>query len=301
MIKPNFFLLGAPKSGSTALYAYLQPHPEIYLPRLKEPRYFASDFGAFREITDLAEYEALYCTAPPEARIVGDGSPWYLCSREAIPAIRAYSPNAFAIAMVRNPLEMLPSLHNQFLFSYKETERDLETAWALQEERRLGKHIPPAAPAPALLQYGEMTSFGAQVEHLLANWPADRVKVILFDDFRTDTPQVYREVLEFLGVADDGRSDFPVINEAAGHRNQTLGWVFNSPASPVYRSLMVLRRVTGVRSSGLVAPLLRGNRERGAKQAISSDFRQALISYYREDVAKLGRLIGRDLSHWLGS
>ena len=41
MTLPNFFVLGAAKSGTTSLYLYLKQHPQIYMSPVKEPRYFA--------------------------------------------------------------------------------------------------------------------------------------------------------------------------------------------------------------------------------------------------------------------
>lgn len=300
MKRPNFFLLGAPKSGSTALYTYLYDHPQVFFPRLKEPRFFAADFGSFREITRLSDYEKLYAGVPAEARAIGDGSPWYLASEAAVPALRDYAPRAKAVVILRNPLEMLPSLHNQFLFSFKETEKDLRRAWQLQDERRAGRNLPPASPAPSLLQYGKLTRFGDQVERLYSLWPREQVHVILFDDFRENTREVYARVLDFLGLDDDGRRDFPVVNVAARHQNETIGWLVNSPASPLRRGIMRLRSWTGLKSTGRLAPLLKGNRARSGKAVLEASFRAELVDYYREDVAKLGTLLGRDLSHWLG-
>lgn len=299
MRRPNFFLLGAPKSGSTALFSYLSGHPQVFFPRLKEPRFFAEDFGAFREITGLLSYEKLYADVPPNARAIGDGSPWYLCSEKAIPAIRKYSPEARAIVIFRNPLEMLPSLHNQFLFSFKENEKDLKRAWYQQESRSSGQNIPPSHPAPALLQYGQLTRFGDQFERLTDAWPRHAIHVVLFDDFRNETRSEYVKVLEFLGLDDDGKSDFPVINEASQYRHQNVGWILRSPTSPISKSIRFLRDRTGLRSTGWLAPFYKRNRKPRGKVSLEKSFRAELVDFYRDDVAKLGKLINRDLSHWL--
>lgn len=297
--RPNFFLLGAPKSGSTALFTYLFDHPQVFFPPLKEPRFFAEDFGAFREISDLPAYEKLYTHAPLTAQAIGDGSPWYLCSEIAIPAIRNYAPDARAIVILRNPLEMLPSLHSQFLYSFKEDETDLKRAWQLQESRSLGQNIPHAHPAPALLQYGKLTRLGDQFERLSGTWPKHRIHVILFDDFRRDTRSVYGKVLKFLELEDDGKTEFPIINDASINRNKTIGWILKSPASPYRNAIRHLRNWSGFKSTGWLAPLYDRNRMRRGKVSLDGDFREELIEYYKEDVAKLGRMIGRDLGHWL--
>lgn len=298
--RPDFFLAGAPKCGTTALYEYLRTHPRVFLPQLKEPRFFAEDYADFREVRDLDEYERMYAHIPDTAQAVGDGSPWYLSSLVAIERIRDYSPGARIVLMLRNPLDVLPSLHNQFLFSFKETERDLERAWQLQGPRARGECLPPAHPAPRMLQYAELLSFGRQYEALLRHFPASRLKVILFDDFRRDTPGAYAQVLDFLGLEHDGRAEFPVVNEAAAHRNAAVGWAFNSPASPLNRLIYRVRDLTGLKSTGLLAPLLRGNRQAAAKAHLTPVLREQVAKALAPDVARLGELIGRDLSSWLG-
>ena len=299
--RPNFFLAGAPKCGTTALYEYLRGHPHVYLPQLKEPRYFAEDYGDFREVRSLSEYEGLYLKVPGDAVAVGDGSPWYLSSLVAAERIHAYNPDARIIVMLRNPLEVLPSLHNQFLFSFKETERDLDRAWRLQATRAQGGSLPPAHPAPRMLQYAELLSFGRQYENLLTHFPANQVHVILFDDFRRDTPAAYANTLSFLGLEHDGRSDFPVVNEAAAHRNPYLGWLVNSPASPLFRCIYRIREATGLKSTGILAPMLRVNRQAAAKAELTSELRAEIIQVLANDIRKLERLLGRDLSPWLAS
>jgi hypothetical protein len=55
MRKPDFFIVGAPKSGTTAMYEYLKAHPEIFMCR-KEPHFFGSDLYSPWYIRDLEKY-----------------------------------------------------------------------------------------------------------------------------------------------------------------------------------------------------------------------------------------------------
>ena len=84
---PDFFIVGHHKSGTTALYEMLRRHPQIYMPDVKEPRYFAGTICAFssnrsRESPPktFEEYLSLFASAEPEQR-VGEASPSYLRSR----------------------------------------------------------------------------------------------------------------------------------------------------------------------------------------------------------------------------
>lgn len=301
MTIPNFFVVGAPKCGSTTLYNYLREHPSVYIPKLKEPRYFATDLGDFREITSLLEYEKLYKKIPDQAKAIGDCSPWYLCSPQALKGIRQYNRQAKIIAIIRNPIQALPSLHNQFVNSFKENETDLARAWDLQKERSRGYNLPPGSPAPRLLQYGEITKFGDQIEHMLTIFPPDKIKIILFDDLVRDPQKVYGETIEFLGLEDDCRKEFPAYNMRVSLKNKQIGWLFASPTSPIFRTIEYIRNKTGIRSTNILGSILDHNRRISAKKPISTKFHRMLVDYYRSDIQKLSNLIEKDLDHWLVS
>src|SRR5215208_1272534 len=105
--RPNLFIIGAPKSGTTSLHRYLQEHPQIYMSRTKEPGYFAPDVEGSR--SDLLfkhpdaepEYLALFANATNQ-KWVGESSTTYLMSRRAPSLIDDFAPDARLIAMVRN-------------------------------------------------------------------------------------------------------------------------------------------------------------------------------------------------------
>src|SRR5262245_49697637 len=114
---PDFYIVGHPKSGTTALYEMLRSHPQIYMSELKEPRYFASDLrsrfqpgGSDVFPQTLEQYAQLFAEAGPDQR-VGDASPSYLRSRVAAEQIAAVRPDALIIAVLREPASFLRSLH----------------------------------------------------------------------------------------------------------------------------------------------------------------------------------------------
>src|SRR4029078_338240 len=97
--RPNLFIVGAPRSGTTALHAYLSTHPDVFMSDPKEPMYWADDLpGAMRSshapVATLDEYLALFAKAEPRHRVIGEASPIYLRSRSAIPRIEAFAPDA---------------------------------------------------------------------------------------------------------------------------------------------------------------------------------------------------------------
>ena len=149
---PDFFIVGHHKCGTTALYEMLRSHPQIYMPDVKEPWFFARDLGVrFQPASPLPEtldqYLSLFAAARPEQR-VGEATPSYLVSRTAAASIADLQPDARIIAILREPASFLRSLHLQSVRNQAETETDLRKAIALEEMRRQGKAIPRDAMRP---------------------------------------------------------------------------------------------------------------------------------------------------------
>lgn len=300
MKRPDFFIVGAPKCGTTALSEYLRAHPRLFLATPKEPHYFATDLPGLRYITTEEAYHRLFAAADEGHLAVGEASPGYLYSRDALPAIRAYAPAARLIVMLRDPIELFLSHHAQLRYSLFEEEADPATAWGLQEERRAGRRIPAACREPRALLYRDMLALGDQLERLYALFPPQQVLVILYDELRDDAGAVYRRTLAFLGLPDDGRSDFPVVNP---HKGARWGWLNRLLHRPPRWALALLRRLAGGPLHDAVVALhgrlKRLNSQRRERAALPPAFRRELAAELRPQVEKLERLLGRDLSHWL--
>ena len=297
--QPNFFLVGAPKCGTTALYEYLRPHPNIFMAQIKEPHYFARDLGTYPRIKTAEEYRALFSGATAAHTRVGEASVYYLRSTVAIPAIRAFSPDGRLVAMFRNPVDMVYSLHSQLLYVSEETESDFETAWRLQERRAQGLDLPPRIRSPLLVQYGQVGQFGTQTERMLAAFPREQVKIILFDDFADSPQQVYDDVIRFLGIPHDGRTEFPRINENKTIRSDWLRRLYRKPPPALREAFRGLKRMVGGESIGAAKKkLVALSTVRERREPLEPRLRAELVEYFRDEVALLGRLIGRDLSHW---
>lgn len=297
--KPSFFIVGAPKCGTTALYEYLRFHPNIYMSPVKEPHFFAKDLGSYPRIKTLDDYEALFAASTPEHRAVGEASVYYLRSTEAIPNIRRYNPDAKIIAMFRNPVEMVHSLHSQLLYVAEENVADFEAAWRLQELRARGLHLPPRSRGSFLLQYAEFARFGTQAERVLSNFPRAQVKLILYDDFTASPKQIYDEVIGFLDLPRDNRTEFPRINENKRARLPWLRNFYRKPPPPLRSAFRSLKRVVGSGGLATVAQkILELNTTRERRQPLSATFRAELAATFQEEVDFLGRIVGRDLSHW---
>jgi hypothetical protein len=298
--QPDFFIVGAPRCGTTALYTYLKEHPRIFIPETKEIHYFSEDVPGFRRATTLDEYLQLFEGAGDEHAAVGEASVFYLSSPTAIEKIREFDPRSRIVVMLRNPVDMLPSFHSQMFTTFNETVEEFSEAWKLQEVRRAGKQIPPICRAPRCLQYREIALLGEQMERLLAVFPRQQVYACLFDDFIRDTRGEYERLLAFLGVPSDGRTEFPRVNENRAMKSRSIGMLVDRPPKPLYVAKERIRSLIGPGRYSAIARAAAGVLTReAAKPVVSSDFKENLRAELRGDVQKLGRILDRDLSHWL--
>ena len=297
--KPNFFIVGAPKCGTTALYEYLRGHPSIFMPKYKEPHFFAKDLGTYPLIKTADAYAALFAEAEARHAAVGEASVYYLRSTTALAGIRQYDPSARIIAMYRNPVEMVHSFHSQLLYVGEENVSDFEQAWRLQARRAQGLDLPPRSRGGFLLQYAELGRFGSQTERVLAHFPPAQVKLILFEDFAADARRVYDEVIAFLGVPHDGRTEFARINENKRARVDWLKHFLRKPPPGLRRAVRGLKRLLGgERLGGLKSEIVRMNTLTERRPALSPELRAEMVDTFRDEVRRLGELLGRDLSHW---
>lgn len=298
--RPDFFVVGAPKSGTTAMYEYLRAHPELYLPERKELRFFGSDLDIRdRQALELDEYLGYFAAAGAAARI-GTAYVWYLFSTHAAREIREFAPEARIIAMLRNPVEMIPSLHSEHLFNGNEDIVDLAAALDAEPDRRAGRRIPPHAHLPQGLLYSDVPRYTEQLERYFEAFGRDRVHVILYDDFARDAAASYREVLRFLGVDEDfSPPAFAVINANKRTRSE---WLRHFLARPPELPRRVISRFVPAR-------IRRAAYERAKRLNVAASrraplplaTRERLMREFEPEVERLARLLGRDLSGWLRS
>jgi hypothetical protein len=202
---PDFFVVGHAKSGTTALYAMLSQHPQLFL-GIKEPRYFATELH-FRDRPGgtpktLADYKAWFSAAEP-GQLVGDVSPDYLWSEHAPRLIAEAQPQARIVAILREPASFLHSLHRQWLRHYVETESDFRKAIELEQPRREGREIPLDTYWPKGLFYTEHARYVQQLRRYQELFGRERVLVLIYDDYRRDNEATVRSVLRFLHVDED--------------------------------------------------------------------------------------------------
>jgi hypothetical protein len=291
MKRPNFFIVGAPKCGTTSLAHWLQEHPRVYIPLIKEPNFFNTDDRWF-VVRTLQQYENLFSKAAEEHLAIGEASVWYLYSKVAVGNILNYNPDARFIVMIRNPIEMAVSLHQQELLSGNEHIRDFKKAWMLQSSRARGEALSPFCVEPKRLLYGPACKLGEQLTRLFEAAPRERVLVIVLDDVRMNPRQEWLRVLQFLELPDDKRYDFPVYNQARQYRSQFAGLLINL----LYRA----KRALGIHEGlGMLRAFRRLNSVSYQHPPLDSRVKNELADYFRDDVQLLSTLLERDLSHWV--
>lgn len=302
MPDPNFFIVGAPKCGTTALYQYLRAHPAIFMPDHKEPHHFARDFTAprYAACRDRASYLALFDAAGDVPRL-GEASVYYLYSTQAAAAIHDFAPNARIIIMLRRPDEMLYSYHAEQVYGGEEDLADFADALAAEADRKQGRRVPPRMTGQReFLYYRELACYSPQVERYLDTFGRAAVRVILFEDFKADTPRVYRETLEFLGVDPDFVPDFRVFNPGKRVRLRLLHDFVQTPPKRGIWLRTAIRRALPLAWRTRAARLLRGlNARVTARPALDVALRADLQAEFAPDIERLGALLGRDLSHWI--
>lgn len=293
---PDFFIAGAPRSGTTSMYEYLRSHPDIFMPEWKEPHFFAPDLSPDEEfIRDGETYLELFAGAG-EATRRGEASTWYLHSREAADGIRAFEPDARIIIMLRDPVEMIASLHRKNLYHGLEELEDLEEALEAETARARGERLPDPAGFRECLQYREAARYADGVARFLDGFPPGAVRILLFEDFVTDPGRTYGQVLRFLGVPDDGRSSFDTHNRNRRVRSEVVRRLLRRPPKLLRILAGALPAWLRWRGGGF---LRRANTVVEARSAPDPRIVRRLREELAPDVRRLEELIGRDLSTWL--
>ena len=306
---PDFFIVGHQKSGTTALWEMLRRHPQIFMPRIKEPRYFAFDMRSpIQEPSVLYRqtfegYQRLFAGAQP-AQLVGDGSPQYLRSHVAAGEIARVQPGARIIAILREPASLLRSLHLQFVETYIETELDFATALALEDERRAGRALPRNAYWPRALAYSEHARYVQQLRRYRDAFGEERVLVLVYDDFRDDNDATVRRVLRFLGVDDEVTLDPVVANPTVHVRAQRLHKLLRTLTVSRGPGMRALRTaVKAVTPRALRYRMVETAKRRvvyGEAQPADDAVMAELRRRFAPEVAALSEYLGRDLTRLWG-
>lgn len=286
---PNLFIIGAPKCGTTALATYLGERNDVFVSDPKEPHHFSTDIG-WHLTPKRRDYLSLFRNKKQDHKIICDASVFYLYSDVAVPSILEFNPDAKCIVMVRNPVDMVISMHGEARLDGFEDFADVEEAWHAHLQRankRVGAVVPP------IMEYKKVAMNGAHLQRLFQRIDSSRVLVILFDDFQNNTAIEYQRVLRFLDLPDDGRTEFPVYNAM-----KSVKWYRLHKF--LVRTRSTLKKIGfNLHGTGLIIFFIRMSGAAKRKNIPPARFRMLLAETFREDIRLLEQILGRDLSHWL--
>jgi hypothetical protein len=304
---PDFFIVGAPKSGTTALYEMLRSHPAIFMPEFKEPRYYASDlpsrFQAPRA-SGLApetyeDYLALFAPAA-EGQLVGEASTAYIWSHTAAARIAQARPEAKIIVILREPASFLASLHLQLRQIRIEHAKTLRKALALEDARRAGRHVPREIGRwPQVLLYADRVAYVEQLRRYHDVFGAEQVLVLIYDDFRQDNEGTVRRVLRFLEVDEHAPVAVTEANPTVRMRSVRVDGMVRSVTvggNPIVsRARRVARAVLPESARERVRWLIWRRLVFGRPRPADEELMIELRRRFKGEVQALSEYLGRDL------
>jgi hypothetical protein len=299
--KPDFFIVGAPKSGTTAMAHYLSARPDIFMAR-KEMHFFGADLGFAPQFyrRNLSAYAAEFEGWNGQLRS-GEASVWYLFSQQAATEIKAFNPDARIIIMLRDPIEMLHSLYYTFRWDGNEHLPTFAEALDAQDDRRAGRRITGQTYFAPGLVYREAVGYTEQVRRYFNVFGRDRVHVIIYEDFAANVSATCRQALEFLEV-DTGQiqDDFKPVNANKFVKSRLLRTLLSDRL--VRSSVLAIRPwlPRGVFSAmqKVDARIRKLNSRHGGRPALAPELCQQLKRDFAPEVERLSILLERDLSHW---
>jgi len=295
---PNFFIIGAGKAGTTSLYYYLKQHPEVFMSRFKEPKFFALEGHALDfkgphderirrgTTTTLAEYLELFAAVKDE-KAIGEASTVYLGDPRAPAAIARRLPEAKIVAILRHPAERAFSAYQHLLRDAYEPLPSFEAALAAEPQRAAeGWYVQ--------YQYKGRGFYGRYLQRYFDLFPRANIRIYLYEDYLRRPAWLLADLFGFLGVDPTFRPDTSPRHNISGRPRSARLQRWLTRSHPFKEALKTwIPERWGHRVISWVQPF---NVVRGAMDPAT---RRRLIEEYRDDIALLQTLIGRDLSHWL--
>jgi hypothetical protein len=300
---PDFFVIGAPKAGTTALHAALARHPELFLSPVKEPKFFLGDehppnriagpgdaHSAREWVWRRADYEALFAGAPAGA-LRGESTPFYLYDRAAHDRIHRLVPHAKLIAVVRDPVDRAYSNWMHLWSDGLEPLADYTAACEAEYDRI-------AAGWGLFWHYRRLGLYGEQLEHLYSLFPREQVQVLRYRELVDQPDETLNRICAFLGIDSglelDVRSENTRPFVRPGLKTSVLAPVVRVGASVGSRFPPQLWRRASVPL--LLALYANG----GTRPHIPIEERRQLVRYFADDIRRLEQLTNESYADWLG-
>lgn len=301
---PDFFLIGAPKAGTSALHRALARHPGLFMSPVKEPKYYMcgdspppaykgpGDAHSNQEwVWQRERYLSLFDRAPIGA-MRGESTPFYLYNRDARRRLARDNPQARLIAVLRDPVDRAYSNWMHLWMDGLEPEGDIVRAVQLEKQRI------DAGWAP-FWHYQGLGMYGRQVADLLDHFPREQLLLLRYRDLVDEPGETLDRVSQFLGVERTQISSVPSDNSRPfvrrGARAKTIGAVIRAGAAI---GQFLPPQVWRTASRPLIAQLHRGGDPK--RPALTPDERDALLAPHLPDIELLEKVTGESFEDWKG-
>lgn len=295
----DFFVAGFPKCGTTSLATYLAAHPNICFSSTKEPFFFCTDFPRRQTFTSWEKYRKLY-SPNEQTRVIGEGTACYVYSAAALSAIAKHNPKAKLIFMVRNPVELVHSLHSNQLHILDEDVSSIEQAWNLQAVRRKGRCIPKTCSEPFFLQYKNVASQGLYLQRVSECFLKSQVLILFFDDLKNTPETVYHNALKFLNLPSFALPSFEKTNANLEFKDNAVGQLGRVIRHIMKNQrLLEIKRHLGINNPHTERLFRRFFMQQSDREHLSREFTNRLIDEFSDDIQLLSTMTSRNLSSWL--
>lgn len=301
MTMPNFLLIGAPKAGTSALYAYLSQHPQVYMSPVKEPHFFMlenekvnfqgpGDQDRFRHsVHQLKDYKNLFAGVADEIAI-GEASTTYLGSEKASRRIKKYIPEAKLIAILRNPVDAAYASFLHLIRDGNESIADFSKALAAEPERTQNNW-------GLMWRYQQKGFYYEQLKRYFELFDRQQIKVFIYEEFERNPELIMEDMFTFVGADPSFNVNMTTKHNVSGMpKSQTLNKLL-ARKNPLKESIKLL--VPSKMRSEIYSKVRTWNLSNFQKPKMSEEIRQQLTDSYRDDILKLQSLIQQDLSAWL--
>lgn len=305
MKKIDFFIIGAPKTATSALNLFLSKHKDVFMSRPKDTGYFCKDFHKQSDLLHNSKNSFEYFPirtfekyiecfkGSKKNQFLGESSTQYFHSKDAPKSLYEHNPDAKVILLLREPISHLVSLHGLLLNHGIETENDFNKA--LENSKVLTrKTYPKTSSHPYLKFYFPVAEMYTAVNRYYATFPKSQIKVVLFEDFKLNNRKVYCDILDFLDLSKERLPKFEGYNTRHIVKYPWLRLFFKSKVWKFF--WYIPSRVLPIKfRMFLLEKYFKFNRKELPLPSVDIITKNKLLSYYSEDIEKTSNLIGMDL------
>jgi hypothetical protein len=290
---PNLLLIGAAKSGTTSLHKYLDQHPQIFMAKRKEPRFFLvwenpermalhqeEKRGEINYYCTIEKYQALFAEGTAH-KVRGESSTTYLANPECAFKIKKLIPRVKLVAILRNPIDR--AFSNYVIYRNWRMEKK-SFADAVDEEIRTGRHNYQQP-----MQYLYLGKYADSLKVYFNLFPADQIKVYLYDDLKADPESFMQNIFNFLEV---DTTFVPDIEKKYNYSYMRRYAEFPAIDKILYRAQNGLRKFKLTPFAEMI------KKNRIYKPVLKSDVRKKLLAYYEDEISELEKLLNRNFSNW---